>query len=121
MCVCMCLQVVWEENRNFAAIAEAVCKVTDVELDQYWVASRFFQHVAKYKDTIAHYVSTACLRYQKNDGGGGIFLACEDFLRMFDNSFPACAFFLVLFKVEISSRKLIPLFRPGSVHSGSVS
>ena len=94
MCVFMCLQVVWEENSNFAAIAEAVCKVTDVELDQYWVASRFFQHVAKYKDTIAHYVSTACLRYQKNGGGGGVFLACEDFWRMFDNSFPACASFV---------------------------
>ena len=40
------------------------------------------------------------------------FLACEDFGRMFDHSFPACAFF---FKVEISSRTLIPLFRQGSV------
>ena len=48
-------------------------------------------------------------------GSGGFFLACEDFGRMFDNSFPACAFF---FKVEISSRKLMPRFRPGSVHSG---
>ena len=26
----------------------------------------------------------------------GFFLACEDF-RMFDNSFPACAFFFLLF------------------------
>ena len=25
-------------------------------------------------------------------GGGGFFLACEDFGRMFDQSFPACAF-----------------------------
>ena len=41
---------------------------------------------------------------------------------MFDNSFPACAFFFFLFfKMEISSHKLIPLFRPGSVHSGSAS
>ena len=39
---------------------------------------------------------------------------------MFDNSFPSCAF-VCLFKVEISSRTLIPLFRPGSVHSGSAS
>ena len=37
---------------------------------------------------------------------------------MFDNLFPACAFF---FKVEISWRTLIPLSRPGSVHSGSAS
>ena len=46
------------------------------------------------------------------------FLACEDFWRMFDHLFPAGAFIL---KVEISSDKLIPLFRPGSIHSGSVS
>ena len=36
-------------------------------------------------------------------GGGGLFLACEDFGRMFDSSFPACTFFWLLFKVEISS------------------
>ena len=35
-----------------------------------------------------------------------------------DNSFPACTFF---FKVEIRSHTVIPLFRPGSVHSGSAS
>ena len=28
------------------------------------------------------------------DGGGGFFLTCEDLGRMFDTSFPACAFFL---------------------------
>ena len=49
---------------------------------------------------------------------GGFFFACKDFGRMYDKSFPACAFFF-FFKVEISSRKLIPLFGPGSVHSGS--
>ena len=37
---------------------------------------------------------------------------------MFDHSFPAHVFF---FKVEISSRTIIPLFMPGSVHSGSAS
>ena len=26
-------------------------------------------------------------------GGGGFFFACKDLGRMFDNSFPACAFF----------------------------
>ena len=56
------------------------------------------------------------MNYGEFSGGGGFFLACEDFGRMFDNSFPACAFF---FKVEINSRTLIPLFRPGLVHSGS--
>ena len=51
-------------------------------------------------------------------GGSGFFLACEDFGRMFDHSLPAFAFFV---QVEISSRSLIPLFWPGSVHSGSAS
>ena len=37
--------------------------------------------------------------------------------RMFDHSFPPALFF----KVVISSRTLIPLFKPGSVHSGSAS
>ena len=36
--------------------------------------------------------------------GGGFFLACEDFGRMFDNSFPACAsiFFFFLFKWRLA-------------------
>ena len=51
-----------------------------------------------------------------------LFLACEEFGRMVDNLFPACAFFfLFFFKVEIRSRTLIPLLRPGSIHSGSAS
>ena len=50
---------------------------------------------------------------------GGSFLAYEDFGRMFDNSFLACTFFFFL--VEIGSRALIPLFRPGSGQSGSAS
>ena len=41
-----------------------------------------------------------------------------DLGRVFDHSVLACAF---SFKVEISSRTLIPLFRSGSVHSGSTS
>ena len=53
-------------------------------------------------------------------GCGGFFLACEDFGRMFDNSSPTPPLALFL-KVEISSRILIPLFRPGSVHSGSAN
>ena len=51
-------------------------------------------------------------------------LACEDLGRMFDNSFPACVFFVcfVLFCFGgISLRTLIPLFRLRSVHSGSAS
>ena len=46
-------------------------------------------------------------------GGGSFILACEDFGRMFDNSFPACTFFVLKWR--------FPLFRPGSVHSGSAS
>ena len=41
------------------------------------------------------------------------FLACEDFGRMFDHSFPACPLpppFFFFFEVEISLRTLIPLF-----------
>ena len=51
-----------------------------------------------------------------------LFPLLQGFWRMFYHSFPACAFFsLSFFKVEISSCTLIPLFRPGSVHSSSVS
>ena len=56
------------------------------------------------------------------DGGDGFLVACEDLGRMFNHSFPACAFFFFFFfQVEISSLTLIPLFRPESVHSGSKS
>ena len=60
---------------------------------------------------------------QPGGGGvGGFFLVCENFGRMFDHSFTACAFFIFSFflVVEISSRAL-PLFMPRSVHSGSAS
>ena len=46
----------------------------------------------------------------KCPSGGGFFLTCEAFGRMFDNSFSACAFFFSSFEVEISSCTLIPLF-----------
>ena len=53
----------------------------------------------------------------------GFFLACKYSGGMFDHSFSASAFFVVLFcfEVDISSRTLIALFRPGSVHSGIAS
>ena len=54
------------------------------------------------------------------DGGGGFFLTYEDLGRMFDRSFPNCPVSLFLFfEVEISLGTVIPLFMPGSVHSGS--
>ena len=65
--------------------------------------------------------SFVVIQLQFGGGGGGFFRACEDFGRMFDYSFPACVFLFFCFKVEISSRKLFPLFRPGSVHSGLAS
>ena len=42
-------------------------------------------------------------------GGDGFFFACEDFGRMFNHSFTACAFFVFFFEVVISSRALILL------------
>ena len=56
-----------------------------------------------------------------SNGRAAFFLACEDFGRMFDYSFPACVFFNFIFKVEISSRTLIPLVRRGSARSGRAS
>ena len=54
--------------------------------------------------------------------GGGFSLAYKDFGRMFDYSFPACAFlFFLLLLSFLSSCTLIPLFLPGSVNSGSAS
>ena len=53
-------------------------------------------------------------------GGVSFCVTCEDLGKKTINySFPACAFFF--FKVGISSRILIPLFRLGSVHSGAAS
>ena len=49
-------------------------------------------------------------------GDGSLFLACEDFAGMFDQLLPARAFFILFYfilKVGISSRTLIPRFRPG--------
>ena len=64
-------------------------------------------------------------------GGGSFSLASENFRRRFDGSFAACtfihlsiSFFLYLslfFEMGISSRALFPLFRPGSIHSGSTT
>ena len=51
---------------------------------------------------------------------GAFFFACEDFGRMSEYTFPACAFFF-FFLVECSLRTLTPLFTPGSIHSGSAS
>ena len=39
----------------------------------------------------------ALLLHCRYGGGGGFFLACEDFGRMFDSSFPACAFLFFFF------------------------
>ena len=56
--------------------------------------------------------------------GGGFFLACEDFGKMFDESFSDCAvsFSFYLFnRWEKLAHNKSTLFRSGSVHSGSAS
>ena len=45
-----------------------------------------------------------------NDGGGGVFFECEDFGRISTIHSPPALFFF-FFKVEISSRTLVPIFR----------
>ena len=37
-------------------------------------------------------------RFRADGGGGGFFLVCEDFEKMFDHLFPACAFFFFFFR-----------------------
>ena len=77
---------------------------------------------------IVYQVNSRCLlRYSLQNrsgddngtnGGGGLFLACEDLGECSTiHSSPA----LLFFKVEISSRTLIRLFWPRSVHSGLAS
>ena len=53
--------------------------------------------------------------------GGGFFPRLQGFLRECSTIRSLPAFFFFFFKVEISLRALISLFRPGSVHSGSVN
>ena len=50
---------------------------------------------------------------QNGGGGGGFFLACEEFGRNIRQFSPRLRFFIIIINVEISSRKLIPFFRPG--------
>ena len=38
-------------------------------------------------------------KYSVVSNGAGFFLACEDFWRMFDHSFPACVFVVVVVSV----------------------
>ena len=54
-------------------------------------------------------------------GGGGFFPRSRGFWENVRPFIPLLRFFHFIFKVEISSCTLIPLFRPGSVHSGSAS
>ena len=76
-----------------------------------------FAVVREWRESLLHHLAGLV--------NGGFFLACEDFGRIFDHSFPACAFVVVVVVVvvlmEISSHTLIPLFTPGSGYSGSAS
>ena len=54
--------------------------------------------------------------------GGGFFLECEDLRgNALTHHSPRLRFFFFFFLSGDRSRTLIPLFRPGSVHSGSTS
>ena len=52
---------------------------------------------------------------------GGFCLACDDFGEYVRQFIPRLWFFFFLLEVEINSGTLLPLFWPGSVHSGSAS
>ena len=53
----------------------------------------YYSEVGLCLDGVGH-SSTQSIGLEHYSGdGGGIFLASEDFGRMFDNTFPACAFF----------------------------
>ena len=59
-------------------------------------------------------------RANGGSGGGGFFLAGEDFGRMFNHSFPVCIFFFFFCKWKLPCTHRFPLAMPGSVYSGSV-
>ena len=86
-----------------------------------------FARTAEVSGSIPAWPGFSDLSSYGGGGGGGFFLACEDFGRMFGYSLLTCAYFFFIFIyfffvcVEISSRKLITRFTPGSVHSGSAS
>ena len=67
------------------------------------------------------------LHSSRHCDGGGFFSFARILGRLFERSFPACVCVCVcvrvcvLFQVESSSSARIPLFTPGSVHSGSAS
>ena len=80
----------------------------------------FKRGVVQFRSSILLYDCSAGGKYTR-PRGGGFFIACEDFWRMFDHSVLSCVFFSFSFKVEIRSCLLLPLFMPGSVHSVSAS
>ena len=77
---------------------------------------------ARVTGRLRHCRSNAVSLSLKTGGSGGFLFACEDFVGECSTIHsPPALFFFFFFKVEISSCTLIPLFRPGSVHSGLVS
>ena len=67
-----------------------------VNLSNKWPPPHFCQTLCQ---RVEHFLSWRYVNRSQikkkiiHGGGGGFFFACEDFGRMFDNSFPACAFF----------------------------
>ena len=78
--------------------------------------------IAKYNNTnkIDNNESSSSSRSHSSGGGGVSFASLRGFLGKV-RRFPACAFFFFFFKEKISSRTLILLFTPESVHNGSTS
>ena len=93
----------WEENpllHRGIEPASAACRSDALPTELHPIPSYSLQ---------ARYWNTGYLRYKVLfKRVGGCILACEDFGRMLDHSFPTCTFF----KVETSSRTLILLCRP---------
>ena len=91
-----------------------------------WKCKRFNHNLNVFHLVCLNLFNTHKLKRAQTDtagggGGGGFFLLSKDFwenVRQFTSRQP---FFPDFSEVEITSRTLIPLFRPGSVHSGSVS
>ena len=91
-----------------------------------WVASLIssrVQQTASSRKVKCTCISLCCLLYTHKVVAVKLAFAslARILVRRLDHSLPTCPFFFLFSLIEISSRTLIPLFRPGSVRSGSVS
>ena len=92
------------------------------DFSRSWLVSRCFRSPVNHYNYSARKSLDVNHNISTGGGGGGFFFACENFERMFDHSFPACAFFFFFFfEAEMSPRTLFPFVMPGSVHGCSAS